>query len=55
MSATPAIYCSTCDILRGIRDWHEQRDSLLIELDPCGHTMVRSARLEWSADRAAAA
>ena len=53
MSATPAIYCSTCHILRGIRDWHEHRESFLIELDPCGHVMQRTARIEWVAHCAA--
>ena len=49
MTTTPSIYCSTCDALRGIHDWHERRDCLAIELEPCGHVAVRGARLEWVA------
>jgi len=49
MTTTPTIYCPTCHVLRGIHDWHERRDCLTIELEPCGHVMVRDARLEWAA------
>jgi len=47
MMTTPSIYCPTCHTLRGIHDWHERRDSLAIELEPCGHVTVKDARLEW--------
>jgi len=40
-------YCSTCRALRAIKDWHECRDVLLIDLEPCGHVARRTARLEW--------
>ena len=55
MSSVPAIYCFRCHELRGIRQWHEHRQSFLIELDPCGHVMLRNASVEWFAHRVAAA
>src|SRR5687767_11262268 len=49
MHTTPSIYCAICYTLRGIHDWHERRDSLAIELEPCGHVTVRDSRIEWMA------
>jgi hypothetical protein len=49
MHTTPSIYCAICHTLRGIHDWHERRDSLAIELEPCGHVTVRDSRIEWMA------
>lgn len=49
MDGVPSTYCSTCKALRAIKDWHECRDILLIELEPCGHVARRTARLEWLA------
>jgi len=54
MYGMPAIYCSTCQALRAIQDWRERRESFLIELHPCGHVVLRTARLEWMSRRAAA-
>ena len=54
MRTTPSIYCATCRVLRGIHDWHEHRDHLAIELEPCGHVVVRDAQLEWAARSRAA-
>jgi hypothetical protein len=51
MSGMPTMYCSACGALRAIHDWHEQRELLLIELEPCGHVTLRSARVEWLAPR----
>ena len=47
MNGAPAIYCSTCHVLRAIRDWHDHHEALSIELEPCGHVVVRNARVEW--------
>jgi len=47
MNGTPAIYCSTCHTLRAIREWHDDHESLSIELEPCGHVVLRNARVEW--------
>ena len=49
----PITYCQTCHVLRGIRNWYERDENLMIELD-CGHVACRTARLEWSTRRAAA-
>ena len=38
--------CSTCNGPREVRDWHEDREMLVIDL-ACGHTARRTARLEW--------
>jgi hypothetical protein len=51
MSGMPTMYCSACGALRAIHDWHEQRELLLIELEPCGHVTLRNARVEWLAPR----
>ncbi len=48
------IYCSVCQILRAVREWHTRRESFVIELEPCGHVMLRTARVEWLTHRAAA-
>ena len=47
-------YCPSCQALRAVRDWHEHREMLEIELDPCGHVVRRSARLEWRVKEVAA-
>ncbi len=55
MNGTPTIYCSTCHTLRAVHQWHDDHhESFLIELEPCGHVMVRNARIEWRAHGAAA-
>jgi hypothetical protein len=54
MAGMPTIFCLQCKALRGINDWHERGDDFLIELEPCGHVTVRSARLEWMGRPAAA-
>jgi hypothetical protein len=54
MRGTPAIYCSTCHVLREIRQWHGDDESFLIELDPCGHVVRRNARVEWMVHSTAA-
>jgi len=51
MSGLPTMYCSACGALRAIHDWHENRESLVIELEPCGHVTLRVARLEWMGRR----
>lgn len=48
MTSTPTFYCSACHRLRGIRDWHDHREVLSIELEPCGHVLRRDSRLEWT-------
>ncbi len=50
----PTTYCPRCRMLRAIRDWHEHGENLAIELDPCGHIVERTSRLEWSRHRAVA-
>jgi len=50
----PITYCQTCHVLRAIRNWYERDETLMIELEPCGHVACRSARLEWSTRRAVA-
>ena len=50
----PITYCQTCHVLRAIRSWYERDETLMIELEPCGHVACRSARLEWSTRRAVA-
>lgn len=53
--AFPTTQCPICHALRAVKDWHEQcRETLEIELDPCGHVVRRSARLEWSVSKTAA-
>jgi len=49
----PTTQCPICHAFRAVRDWHERRETLEIELDPCGHVVCRNARLEWSLNRAA--
>ena len=48
MAGVPTIACLQCNALRAVNDWHERGDDLLVELEPCGHVTVRSARMEWS-------
>ncbi len=48
MTGTPTIYCVHCKALRAVSDWREWRDTLVIQLEPCGHLAVRNAGLEWS-------
>jgi Zn ribbon nucleic-acid-binding protein len=50
----PTSYCPSCRMMRAIRNWHERREMLEIELEPCGHVARRSARLEWDVKRLAA-
>ena len=52
--AIPITYCQTCHVLRAIRNWSERDDTLMIELEPCGHVACKNARLEWSTRRAVA-
>ena len=47
MTSTATIFCTTCQSLRSVHDWHERREALLIELEPCGHVMLKNARVEW--------
>lgn len=47
-------YCPTCQKLRAIRDWRGDRETLVIELEPCGHLIRRCARVEWMPRKAAA-
>ncbi len=54
MGGLPTIYCPACHALRAIKDWHEQREMFVIELDRCGHVVRRSARLEWRVKKAVA-
>jgi hypothetical protein len=49
------IYCPRCAKLQGVKDWRERRDTLVLELEPCGHVVERCAREEWVLDEAAAA
>jgi hypothetical protein len=53
MSGTPTLFCRTCNAFRAIEDWHERGEALVIELEPCGHVLQRSAQLEWPIRRAA--
>jgi hypothetical protein len=48
MSGKRVIYCGSCHVFRIIRNWHEHREALVIELEPCGHVVHRNAGLEWS-------
>ena len=43
-----------CHVLRAVKDWRERRETVEIQLDPCGHVVRRSARLEWRTKDAAA-
>jgi hypothetical protein len=54
MSGTPVIFCSSCQALREIREWHDEGELLRIELDPCGHVMHRNASVEWMVHSSAA-
>jgi hypothetical protein len=47
MSGMPTIFCPRCNSLRAVNDWRERGEDMLIELEPCGHLAVRSARMEW--------
>ena len=53
MNGTPMLYCRRCDALRAIEDWHDRGDALVIELEPCGHVLQRSAKVEWTIPSAA--
>ncbi len=53
MLRTKTAYCVRCAALRWIEDWREMyREMFSIVLGPCGHVIERSARLEWSTQRA---
>jgi len=53
MLRTRTAYCVRCAALRSIEDWREMyREMFSIVLGPCGHVIERSARLEWSTQRA---
>jgi len=47
-------HCPVCHVLRAVKDWRERRETVEIQLDPCGHVVRRSARLEWRIRTAAA-
>ena len=51
MTGIPTIFCVQCKALREVNDWRERGDDLLIELGPCQHRAVRTARLEWLVGR----
>jgi len=53
MKGTPTLYCLPCGAFQAIADWHERRDVLVIELEPCGHVLHRSAGVEWPIQEAA--
>jgi len=40
--------------MRAVKDWREHHETVEIQLDPCGHVVRRSARLEWRVKKAAA-
>jgi hypothetical protein len=40
-------YCAQCQGRRGVLDWHDRGDVLLVILEPCGHVAELTARLEW--------
>ena len=54
MSGLPALYCRTCQAFREVGDWREERDVLVVALEPCQHEIHRPAGIEWSVRRAAA-
>ena len=39
--------------VRAVEDWHERGDALVIQLEPCGHELERSAGVEWPIPKAA--
>jgi hypothetical protein len=41
------IYCPRCNARRAVKDWHESREALVIDLEPCGHIARWTNRLEW--------
>jgi hypothetical protein len=47
MNGTPILYCRACDTFQAIQDWRERGEGLVIELEPCGHVIHRSATVEW--------
>jgi hypothetical protein len=52
MARIPA-YCGACRAIRSVNDWRETTpETLTLILGPCGHHMRRTARVEWSTDRA---
>jgi len=53
MKGTPTLYWLTCDAFRAIENWHERGDALVIELEPGGHVLRRSAGVEWPIPKAA--
>lgn len=53
MRGTPTLYCPTCGKFRPVVDWRERGDALVIQLEPCGHELHRSAGVEWPAPTAA--
>jgi hypothetical protein len=55
MTLIRTIYCPRCAKLQGVKDWRECRESLVLELEPCGHVIERCARVEWVPDVVAAA
>ena len=55
MTLIRTIYCPRCGTLQGVKDWRERLDSLVIELEPCGHVIARCARVEWVPDEVVAA
>ena len=55
MTLIRTIYCPRCGTLQGVKDWRERLDSLVIELEPCGHVIARCARVEWVPEEVVAA
>jgi pyrimidine deaminase RibD-like protein len=53
MKGTPTLYCASCDTFRAVEDWRERGEALVIQLEPCGHELRRSAAVEWSIPKAA--
>jgi hypothetical protein len=47
MKGTPTLDSLPCGAFRAIEDWRERGDALVIELEPCGHVLHRSAGVEW--------
>ena len=46
MDPVLTIYCPSCNSQRAVKDWHKSGETLVIDLEPCGHAR-RTDRLEW--------
>lgn len=53
MKGTPTLYCLPCGAFRANRGLARAGDALVIELEPCGHVLHRSAGVEWPIREAA--